>query len=152
MTTLAHVRGLKSEGGILGLLHVPRRLCRCLWAGGWLAVFCLTSARGQDDQHQQGSCDAAARGLVADRSASRCEAPAITGTEALKIRPGAFLKMNVDMVLVPVTVTDPMNRLVTGLEQADSRFMRTMDSRRSAPLRAKMRRYRLGSSSISPAR
>jgi Ca-activated chloride channel family protein len=27
--------------------------------------------------------------------------------------------MNVDMVLVPVTVTDPMNRLVTGLEQQD---------------------------------
>ena len=27
--------------------------------------------------------------------------------------------MNVDMVLVPVTVTDPMNRLVTGLEKTD---------------------------------
>ena len=27
--------------------------------------------------------------------------------------------MNVDMVLVPVTVTDPMNRLVTGLEKED---------------------------------
>ncbi len=27
--------------------------------------------------------------------------------------------MNVDMVLVPITVTDPMNRLVTGLEQED---------------------------------
>ena len=27
--------------------------------------------------------------------------------------------MNVDMVLVPITVTDPMNRLVTGLEQQD---------------------------------
>jgi Ca-activated chloride channel family protein len=27
--------------------------------------------------------------------------------------------MNVDMVLVPVTVTDPMNRLVTGLERDD---------------------------------
>jgi Ca-activated chloride channel family protein len=27
--------------------------------------------------------------------------------------------MNVDLVLVPVTITDPMNRLVTGLEQND---------------------------------
>jgi Ca-activated chloride channel family protein len=27
--------------------------------------------------------------------------------------------MNVDMVLVPITITDPMNRLVTGLEQED---------------------------------
>jgi Ca-activated chloride channel family protein len=47
------------------------------------------------------------------------EAPAVTGTPALHARPGALLRMNVDMVLVPVTVTDPMNRLVTGLEQED---------------------------------
>jgi Ca-activated chloride channel family protein len=30
---------------------------------------------------------------------------------------GASIRVNVDMVLVPVTVTDPMNRLVTGLEK-----------------------------------
>jgi Ca-activated chloride channel family protein len=47
------------------------------------------------------------------------EAPAATGPDALKIHPGARIRMNVDMVLVPVTVTDPMNRLVTGLEQED---------------------------------
>src|SRR5579863_1514020 len=27
------------------------------------------------------------------------------------------MKVNVDMVLVPVTITDPMNRLVTGLDR-----------------------------------
>ena len=27
------------------------------------------------------------------------------------------LKVDVDLVLVPVTITDPMNRLVTGLEK-----------------------------------
>jgi Ca-activated chloride channel family protein len=47
------------------------------------------------------------------------EAPAATGPNALKIHPGSYIRMNVDMVLVPVTVTDPMNRLVTGLEQED---------------------------------
>ncbi len=47
------------------------------------------------------------------------EKPAETGPNSLKIHPGAFIRMNVDMVLVPVTVTDPMNRLVTGLEQDD---------------------------------
>jgi Ca-activated chloride channel family protein len=47
------------------------------------------------------------------------EAPAATGPDALKIHPGSRIRMNVDMVLVPVTVTDPMNRLVTGLEQED---------------------------------
>jgi len=47
------------------------------------------------------------------------EAPAVTGPAANKARPGAMIRMNVDMVLVPVTVTDPMNRLVTGLEKED---------------------------------
>lgn len=47
------------------------------------------------------------------------EAPAESGPAALHIHPGSFLRMNVDMVLVPVTVTDPLNRLVTGLEKED---------------------------------
>src|SRR6201998_1883796 len=45
------------------------------------------------------------------------DAPAATG--AGKAKPGSLIRMNVDMVLVPITVTDPMNRLVTGLEQED---------------------------------
>ncbi len=47
------------------------------------------------------------------------QAPALTGRASVKARPGELLRMNVDMVLVPVTVTDPMNRLVTGLEKED---------------------------------
>ena len=47
------------------------------------------------------------------------EAAPLTGTAATKARPGAVIRMNVDMVLVPITVTDPMNRLVTGLERED---------------------------------
>lgn len=47
------------------------------------------------------------------------EAPAATGPGALKAKPGSTIRMNVDLVLVPVTVTDPMNRLVTGLEEQD---------------------------------
>ena len=54
-----------------------------------------------------------------NRRPTGAEAPAVTGTAALKVHPGSFIRMNVDMVLVPVTVTDPMNRLVTGLEQED---------------------------------
>ena len=60
--------------------------------------------------------------------------------------------MNVDMVLVPVTVTDPMNRLVTGLEQED--FQVYENSGAAADLAAspaKMRRSRSASSSTSPA-
>ena len=47
------------------------------------------------------------------------EKPAESGPGALKVHPGSFIRMNVDLVLVPVTVTDPMNRLVTGLEKED---------------------------------
>jgi Ca-activated chloride channel family protein len=43
----------------------------------------------------------------------------VSGPEALKARPGAVIRLNVDLVLVPVTITDPMNRLVTGLEKED---------------------------------
>jgi Ca-activated chloride channel homolog len=47
------------------------------------------------------------------------ERPVATGAASLKIRPGEVIRMNVDLVLIPVTVTDPMNRLVTGLEKED---------------------------------
>ncbi len=43
----------------------------------------------------------------------------LTGKEGLRVRPGEILKVDVDLVLVPITVTDPMNRLVTGLEKED---------------------------------
>ena len=47
------------------------------------------------------------------------DAPAVTAAPKSRLKPGSVIRMNVDMVLVPVTVTDPMNRLVTGLEQED---------------------------------
>jgi Ca-activated chloride channel family protein len=47
------------------------------------------------------------------------EAPAAVGAASLRVRPGELIRMNVDMVLIPVTITDPMNRLVTGLEKED---------------------------------
>ena len=47
------------------------------------------------------------------------EAAPLSGRDAQRARPGELLRMDVDLVLVPVTITDPMNRLVTGLEQDD---------------------------------
>jgi Ca-activated chloride channel family protein len=46
--------------------------------------------------------------------------PILSGNDvALKATgsPGSAIKVNVNLVLVPVSVTDPMNRLVTGLER-----------------------------------
>lgn len=37
--------------------------------------------------------------------------------------PGAPIRVNVNLVLVPVTVTDPMNRLVTGLERENFQIL-----------------------------
>jgi Ca-activated chloride channel homolog len=47
------------------------------------------------------------------------EAPPATGAAANIARPGGIIRMDVNLVLVPVTVTDPMDRLVTGLERGD---------------------------------
>jgi Ca-activated chloride channel family protein len=43
----------------------------------------------------------------------------LEGPAAMKARPNESILVNVNLVLVPVTVTDTMNRLVTGLEKQD---------------------------------
>ena len=45
------------------------------------------------------------------------EPPPVEGTTALKARAGERIRVDVNLVLVPLTVTDPMDRLVTGLEK-----------------------------------
>jgi Ca-activated chloride channel homolog len=48
------------------------------------------------------------------------KAPApLEGKAALKARSNERIRVDVNLVLVPVTVTDPLNRLVTGLEKQD---------------------------------
>jgi Ca-activated chloride channel family protein len=43
----------------------------------------------------------------------------LEGRKALSARPNERMRVDVNLVLVPVTVTDPLNRLVTGLERQD---------------------------------
>ncbi|MGA8728887.1 MAG: VWA domain-containing protein [Terracidiphilus sp.] len=83
------------------------------------AFFCLSNAQAQDDPLNKVHVTPPPASAPATGAPKGAEAPAVTGPAALKARPGSFIRMNVDMVLVPVTVTDPMNRLVTGLEKAD---------------------------------
>jgi Ca-activated chloride channel family protein len=45
--------------------------------------------------------------------------PVLEGKKALSARPNERIRVDVNLVLVPVTVTDPLNRLVTGLEKQD---------------------------------
>ncbi len=41
----------------------------------------------------------------------------LEGPAALKARPNESIRVDVNLTLIPLTVTDPMNRLVTGLER-----------------------------------
>jgi Ca-activated chloride channel family protein len=99
--------------------HDRLRLVRWLSMCGLAAAFCLARAHAQDDQLDKVHVTPPSTSAPATGEPTGAEAPAATGPDALKIHPGARIRLNVDMVLVPVTVTDPMNRLVTGLEQDD---------------------------------
>jgi Ca-activated chloride channel family protein len=99
--------------GNLGRLGGRWRVCALS------VLFLLARAPAQDNPLDKVHTPPPASATPAFGEPAGAEAPAATGLDALKIHPGARIRMNVDMVLVPVTVTDPMNRLVTGLEQED---------------------------------
>ena len=93
-------------------------------SGLWLALLLLAVsprlAFSQDDPLNKVHVPVPpAAATPATGAPAGAEAPAVVGTAGLKAMPGARIAMNVDLVLVPVTITDPMNRLVTGLEQND---------------------------------
>jgi Ca-activated chloride channel family protein len=104
-------------------VSIPQLIGRSLCICGLAAAFCLSHAQAQDQDDQLNKVHvnppAAGTAPAAGAAPTGAEAPADTGKGALKVHPGSFIRMNVDMVLVPVTITDPMNRLVTGLEQED---------------------------------
>jgi Ca-activated chloride channel family protein len=91
----------------------------------WLAIFglaatlCAARSHAQEDPLNTVHVPTPTTATPSTAEPKGAEAPAATGPDALKIHPGSRIRLNVDMVLVPVTVTDPMNRLVTGLEQED---------------------------------
>lgn len=106
---------------------VARLVVRCSGAVALLVLLvafaCRPSFAAQDDPinkvHVTPPPAAAAGNLGAPAGANP---KMLSGAAALNARPGSMIRMNVDMVLVPVTVTDPMNRLVTGLEKTDFRI------------------------------
>jgi Ca-activated chloride channel family protein len=95
------------------------RLLSGLRICGFAAVICMTRAAAQDDPLNKVHVPPPGSVTPNTGAPAGVEAPAATGPDALKIHPGSRIRMNVDMVLVPITVTDPVNRLVTGLERED---------------------------------
>ena len=92
---------------------------------GWLCIFglalamCAGTARAQDQLNQVHVKPPSSTTTTPKGEPAGTEAPPETGAAALNIHPGSLIRLNTDLVLVPVTVTDPMNRLVTGLEKSD---------------------------------
>ena len=85
--------------------------------GGLLAAVPMVA---QDDPLNKVHVPPPAAGATTETGApAGAEAAPLSGRDAQRARPGELLRMDVDLVLVPVTITDPMNRLVTGLEQDD---------------------------------
>jgi Ca-activated chloride channel homolog len=113
MTTPRLSRISLSGGGNPNLLR--------LWIGFCVlaALFCLPPISAQDDPINRVHVQPPTSATNSGGEPSNAEAAPDTGIKALKVRPGSFIKMDVDLVLVPVTITDPMNRLVTGLEKND---------------------------------
>src|SRR5579871_23483 len=104
----------KNERRVTGMLSQYLRISA-------LAVLLMgpLAMRGQDDPLNNVHVTPPPASTPATGAPAGAQAPALTGNAAVKARPGALIRMNVDVVLVPVTVTDPMNRLVTGLEKDD---------------------------------
>src|ERR1017187_4272140 len=125
----------RSNQGLCSMMRLPRQRRFCpsrsgrwrvlsgVWVLGLAVCFSglhMGVAAAQDDQLNKVHVPPPNSSTPANTTEPKgAEAPAATGPDALKIHPGSRIRMNVDMVLVPITVTDPMNRLVTGLEQQD---------------------------------
>jgi len=83
------------------------RLCACLCVAAN-----LTLLRAQEPSTSNNPVPPPARSKLTDLSHN---------TPAIPIHPGKVIRTDVDLALVNVTVTDPFNRLVTGLEQDNFR-------------------------------
>jgi Ca-activated chloride channel family protein len=96
------------------------RLLLSWWCAiGFALAIGTMSARAQDDPLNNVHVKPPSTSTAPAKEPSGAEAPPDTGADALRVRPGSYIRLNTDLVLVPVTVTDPMNRLVTGLERND---------------------------------
>lgn len=101
--------------------EVPVRRGRMLLASACLLLAAAFAGAQDDPLNRVHVTPAPATPNAGTGAPAGAEAPA-TAPGSMQAKPGQRMRMHVDMVLVPVTVTDPMNRLVTGLEKDDFRL------------------------------
>jgi Ca-activated chloride channel family protein len=89
--------------------------------GLWLALSQFCWAQDPlNDVHVEPKPPAPTAPIAPADSKAPATTPApLEGKKALSARPNERLRVDINLVLVPVTVTDPLNRLVTGLERQD---------------------------------
>ena len=97
------LRGRSKVGFSLGLA--------CL-----LAISASSVCQGQDDPLNKVHVPPPAPATTPAPTTS-AQPATVEGPEALKARAGERIRVDVNLVLVPLTVTDPLNRLVTGLDK-----------------------------------
>jgi Ca-activated chloride channel family protein len=99
------------------MVYAGRRTGNRAWHW-WLVVLLLVSLRAGSQENPLSDVHTAAPPPPTVPKDSR---PVIVGgDEAARLAasaPGSNIRIDVNLVLVPMTVTDPMNRLVTGLEK-----------------------------------
>jgi Ca-activated chloride channel family protein len=90
----------------------------CSILGFLLLLILLTALRlqAQDDPLNKVHVDTPAPATTSGTIAPSQPAP-VEGAAAMAVRPGERIRVDVNLVLVPLTVTDPLNRLVTGLDK-----------------------------------
>jgi Ca-activated chloride channel family protein len=91
---------------------------RQAWFSIFIVLIFLVRAHAQDDQLNKVHVQPPGS-TTPGTEPTGAEAAPESGAKSLKIHPGSFIRLDVNMVLVPVTITDPMNRLVTGLDKED---------------------------------
>src|SRR3984885_6649656 len=89
----------------------------------WLALCQISWAQDPlNDVHVQPPAPAPTAPIDAKNPDAKPDAKTpvpLEGKKALSARPNERMRVDVNLVLVPITVTDPLNRLVTGLEKQD---------------------------------
>jgi Ca-activated chloride channel family protein len=139
---------LTSERGMGKRLRAWSTVKAAIALGLWLAF--SQSSWAQDplnDVHVEPKPPAATTPVTPADPKAQPAAPApLEGKKALSARANERMRVDVNLVLVPVTVTDPLNRLVTGLERQDFFVYEN-----NALQKPRTPRFRSASSSISAA-
>ncbi len=115
------IRGFSHSGRIQGRLCAWMTVNLAILLTLWLALSGVSWAQDPlNDVHVNPPPPApiAPIGPTDPNAKTTTRAP-LEGTKAMSARPNERIRVNVNLVLVPVTVTDPLNRLVTGLERQD---------------------------------